>query len=56
MDNELADICIAMAKDIHESITGKRPTEAETAKTAQYLYNVCTKGALAFYLPRVKKP
>lgn len=49
-NQKVADICIDMAKDLHEFSTGRRPNEDEMAKIAIYLFNCLMHGALAEFM------
>jgi hypothetical protein len=56
MQESLADICVAMSKDIFELNTGRKTTEAERIRVAEYLYKCSTRGALAFCVPLALEP
>lgn len=50
LDRNLADLAMAMAKDLGQLLTGARPDEAAAAKAANFLYRCATTGPLATYV------
>lgn len=52
----VADVCLAMAKDIGEMFIGNRPSEVQTAQVAEFIYKCATTGGLAWELALIGGP